>query len=117
MASSISERFVALNRPHNTPGVLVHRAPEDGFISLYAVPYWDMDNPPTPPDNANNIEANNTIRVTFGHNKNALVARTFNAPHVVCQNMWVQQGEEVYASAETVNKLAMYGYTSKRPLG
>lgn len=111
-STSLSERFVALTRPHNTPGVMVHREETGGFVTLYAVPYWDMDNPPA--EDAN-VEHPVTIRVTIGHNKNALICKTFSSTHVVCRDMWVSAGEEMYASVSTVNKLAMYGHSSRRP--
>lgn len=114
-SAPLSEGFVALNRPHNTPGVMVHKEPTGGFITLYAVPYWDMNIPPTE-NNDVNIENQITIRVTIGHNKNALVARTFTCPHTICHDLWVAEGDEVYVSASIVNRLAVYGHSSERPV-
>lgn len=108
----LTEGTVRLTRPHNGPGVLVHSERSGAFVTLKCASYVDLEA-------LNNIEnalegdnVDTLVRVIIGKNDYGLV---FRVPRencgVICSDLWVNAGDEVWISTSRVGKHVIFGYT------
>ena len=112
---ALSEGLVALRRPHVGPGQLVHRATRGGFVTMQYQPCYDLEDAGAAPMEAE-WDQNTYVRLVVGRARTALIQRIpCNEPGFVVKNVWVEAGEELWASASILHRLAVFGFSSDRP--
>ena len=110
---NLSEGVTALTRPHNGPGVLVHKEDVGGFLHLKIANYVNLEHPDYAQLCDKNHEAT-TIRILVGNTKVGILVLHTSDPHLL-SNLWVDAGQEVWASTSSVNRHVVYGFVTKTP--
>ena len=112
MKSSLSEGYVFLTRNFNGPGVLVHTAIEDEYVTLMAAPVQDMDGDFV----ARNDNQQTKVRINVGRCAMALhLSVLSDGVKVIAPNLPVLVGDELWVACSAPNEFLIYGFTSKRP--
>lgn len=106
----LSEGFTPLTRTHNGPGVLVHRASVGAFVTLYKTRYCSLDGP-----SEEGPVGEGTLRLTVGHANIGLISNMYDSTPYICENMWVDAGDEIWVSASITHTMAVYGFTAALP--
>lgn len=105
----MSEGVVALTRGLQGPGLRVHRAERDEYLTLYVTRCADLDAYPV---NEEQDPAVDTVRVTIGQQTTALVVEAGD----VVPNLPVSAGEEVWIAASRPRRYAAYGVATSTPM-
>ena len=115
----LSEGIVPLSRSHDGPGVLVHQergeTDEQGaFVTIRSAPCWNMDQHQARDDVQHQNKDSNTARIIVGRRSTALAVDLLGG--VLCTNLWVHAGEEVWISATHAGTMCVYGHATPMPL-
>tara|TARA_B110000046_G_scaffold182111_2_gene215474 strand:- start:65 stop:406 length:342 start_codon:yes stop_codon:yes gene_type:complete len=104
----LSEGYVVLHRDFNGPGVLVHRATADEYVTLLCAPTTSLVDGP---------EKQATVRIHVGRLPTALhVSTSSESIQIVAPNLPILAGDEVWVACSAPNACLLYGFTSKRPV-
>ena len=102
-----------MTRGFNGPGVLVHKASKDEYVTLMSAPVQDMDG-----DRGDRHTDNQPkVRISVGRYATALhVSVSVDSVKVVAPNLPVGAGDEIWVACSIPNEFLIYGFTSKRPI-
>lgn len=105
--AGLSEGIVSVDRSMNGPGVLIHRATRDEFVHLKFVAGEQLSDGIVMPE-APNLEQR--IRLVVGHATHAI---TLEPPFAI-DNLYVYEGDEIWAAATVPNALVATGFATTR---
>ena len=114
----LSEGMTALTRGHNGPGVCVHSESNGAYVNLRIAMYIDLEsNADQNPAVVDVPEERVTLRLAVGKQTHALIVPLHldTRPCDVCNNLWVDGGQEVWISTSHPTRHIVYGFTSKTP--
>ena len=99
-----SEGIVILNRLHNGPGTMIHRAERSGFLTLTCTPATTIESA----DEFEMPVQSATVRIRI-NKRDIILHKTVCDTCKVCQDVWIHKDEEVWASISVGNKYGIFG--------